>query len=135
MGKHGIDRRRRRMKVRTALALAIVVATARPVAAQSAQERSAEALVRTANAAYMEALMQHQRLLAEDDPESLPPEDVRVLVDTTDRMLWAAGAMENMCATARTLATVLAETRCAQVAADIADLERQRAELRALLEQ
>jgi hypothetical protein len=123
------------MKARIVLAaVAIMVTTAHPVAAQSAQERSAEALVRTANAAYVEALMQHQRLLAEDEPENLPPEDVRVLVDATDRLLWAAEAMANMCASARILTNLLAETRCAQVAADITDLERQRAELRAWLD-
>ena len=71
--------------------------------------------------------MQYERLLAEDDPEHLPPEDVRVLVDTTDRMLRAAAAMANMCASARTLTNVLAETRCDQVAADTAKLEQQRA--------
>lgn len=91
-------------------------------------------MVRTANAAYIEALTQHQRLLAEDEPEGLPPEDVRVLVDTTERVLWAAAAMANMCASARSLPKVLAQTRCDQIAADIAKLERQRAELRALLD-
>jgi len=137
MVKNGIDdRRRRRMTTRIALAaLIIMVATARPVAAQSPQERSAAALVRTANAAYIEALTQHRRLLAKDDPNELPTGDVRVLVDTTDRMLWAAQAMENMCASARALTEVLAKTRCDQVAADIADLERQRDELGALLDQ
>ena len=57
MAKNSIDHRRRRMTARIVLAaLAIAVAAARPVAAQSAQERSAEALVRTANAAYIETL-------------------------------------------------------------------------------
>ena len=122
------------MKARIVLAAVVMVASAGPVAAQSAQERPVEAMVRTADAAYIEALMQHQRLLAEHDPQGLPPEDVRVLVDTTDRVSWAAAAMASMCASARAMTKVLAETRCAQVDADAAMLERQRAELLALLD-
>jgi hypothetical protein len=57
-----------------------------------------------------------------------------VLIDTTDRVLWAAAAMANMCASARAIPMVLTETRCAQVGADAAMLERQRAELLALVD-
>jgi hypothetical protein len=121
------------MKARVVLAAVVMVAGAGPVAAQSAQERQVEAMVRTANAAYIEALMQHQRLLAERDP-GLPPEDVRELIDTTGRVLWAAAAMANMCASARAIRMVLVGTRCSLVDADTAMLEQQRAELLSLLD-
>lgn len=120
------------MKTRLILA-ALTIATA--IAGRvAAQERFAEEMVRSANAAYIEALTQHQRLLSKHDPKGLPAEGVAVLVDATDRVLWAAAAMANMCASARAMAPVLTETRCAQVDADLVMLEQQRAELRALLD-